>query len=93
MYMNGPQRGDPGSKDPCFIDGTHSYDRALLCRHDFDLFVLCAALFAPIDASLHKFYATMVLAFGVEILVHFYRTREGLVSLSEKTRTGEHFFI
>ncbi|CAJ1028666.1 putative Meckelin (Transmembrane protein 67) [Leishmania utingensis] len=82
MYMNGPQRGDPGSKDLCFIGGAHSYDRALLCRLDFDLFVHCAALLAPIDASLHNFYATMVLAFGVEILVHFYRTREGFVNLS-----------
>ncbi|KAK7198529.1 Meckelin (Transmembrane protein 67) [Novymonas esmeraldas] len=93
MYMNGPQRGDQGGKDLFFIDDVQSYGRAFLCGLDFDLFVLYAALFAAIDASLHNVYAAMVLTFSVEIVVYFYRIREGLINLSQKTMIDDRFFI
>ncbi|KAG5500888.1 hypothetical protein GH5_04474 [Leishmania sp. Ghana 2012 LV757] len=93
MYMNGPQRGDHGGKDLFFIDDVQSYGRAFLCGLDFDLFVLYAALFAAIDVSLHNFYAAVVLAFAVEVIVGFYRVREGLVNLSRKTMIDDRFFM
>jgi meckelin len=93
MYMNGPQRGDRGGKDLFFIDSPESYGRALLCGLDFDLFVLYAALFAAIDASLKNPYAAMVLTFAVEVVLHFYRVREGLINLSRKTMIDDRFFI
>ncbi|KAG5501356.1 hypothetical protein JKF63_03168 [Porcisia hertigi] len=93
MYMNGPQRGDNGGKDLFFIDDVQSYGRAFMCGLDFDLFVLYAALFAAIDASLHNICVAMVLAFVVEVIVHFYRIREGLVNLSQKTMIDYRFFI
>ncbi|CBZ28097.1 conserved hypothetical protein [Leishmania mexicana MHOM/GT/2001/U1103] len=93
MYMNGPQRGDHCGKDLFFIDDVQSYGRAFLCGLDFDLFVLYAALFAAIDVALHNFYVAMVLAFVVEVVVHFYRVREGLVNLSQKTMIDDRFFL
>lgn len=93
MYMNGPQRGDHGGKDLFFIDDVLSYGRAFMCGLDFDLFVLYAALFAAIDASLHNVYAAMVLTFAVEVVVLFYRVHEGLINLSQKTMIDDRFFI
>ncbi|KAG5475237.1 hypothetical protein LSCM1_03348 [Leishmania martiniquensis] len=93
MYMNGPQRGEHGGKDLFFIDDVRSYGRAFLCGLDFDLFVLYAALFAAIDVSLHNLYAAVVLTFTVEVIVHFYRVREGLVNLSQKTMIDDRFFL
>lgn len=93
MYMNGPQRGDRGGKDLFFIDSAESYGRAFLCGLDLDLFVLYAALFAAIDASLRNPYAAMVLTFAVEVILRFYRVHEGLVNLSHKTMIDDRFFI
>ncbi|KPI85189.1 hypothetical protein ABL78_5734 [Leptomonas seymouri] len=93
MYMNGPQRGDHGGKDLFFIDSAESYGRAFLCGLDLDLFVLYAALFAAIDASLVNPYAAVVLTFTVEVVLRFYRVREGLINLSHKTMIDDRFFI
>lgn len=93
MYMNGPQQGDRGGKDLFFIDSTESYGRAFLCGLDFDLFVLYAALFAAIDSSLNNPYAAMVLTFAVEVVLRFYRVREGLINMSHKTMIDDRFFI
>ncbi|KPA73559.1 hypothetical protein ABB37_09855 [Leptomonas pyrrhocoris] len=93
MYMNGPQRGDRGGKDLFFIDSAESYGRAFLCGLDFDLFVLYAALFAAVDSSLNNPYAAMVLTFAVEVVLRFYRVREGLINMSHKTMIDDRFFI
>lgn len=93
LYMNGPFAGDEMGKDIYFLDDYHNWGNFLLYGLDLDLFIFYVLLFFAIDTSLHNAYVSMVIVYVIDLVIVFYRGREGQANLGSKTLFDERFFL
>jgi meckelin len=93
LYMNGPRSGEKEGTDLFFTDDAESYGASLMYGLDFDLFIFYMLFFLSVDSALNNTFGSMTLTYLLELLVVFYRSREGQANIGSKTLFDDRFFL
>ena len=93
LFLNGAFAGDNSGKDIYFLDSFDHWGRFLLYGLDMELVIFYILLFFAIDTSLHNSFAAMIIVYVVDILLVWYRAREGEANMGAKTLFDEKFFL
>lgn len=94
MFMNGTYAGEASlSRDVFFFDDVTGFGRSLLISIDLDIFLFYVLLFLSIDTSLYNTYIAMTITYIVDLLLVYYRGKEGQANIGAKTLFDDRFFL
>ena len=94
MYMNGPFAGDKkAGTDLFFTDEVVSFGNSLLYGMDWDLFLFYLLFFVALDSAMHNTFASITITYVLELIIVWYRRREGEANIGAKTLFDDRFFL